>query len=67
MSPFFRVITKAQIAESSFEAEWRVTDKSRYYQTPYLYKENGFKERKYAEELAAFLVNLFRQKELLRA
>lgn len=54
-TPFFRVITKAQIAESSFEAEWRVTEKSRYYQTPYLYKENGFKERKYAEELAAFL------------
>ena len=54
-TPFFRVITKAQIAESSFEAEWRVTEKSRYYQTPYLYKENGFKERKYAEELAAIL------------
>lgn len=57
-TPFFRVITKAQIAESSFEAEWRVTEKSRYYQTPYLYKENGFKERKYAEELAAFLSEL---------
>ena len=49
-TPFFRVITKAQIAESSFEAEWRVAEKSRYYQTPYLYKENGFKERKYAED-----------------
>ena len=26
-TPFFRVITKAQIAESSFEAEWRVTER----------------------------------------
>ena len=28
---------------------------SRYFQSPYLYKENGFKEKKHAEELKAIL------------
>lgn len=61
-TPFYRVVTQASLlpgdppdAAASFEAEWRVCEKSRYYNTPYLYKENGFKERARAEELAAFL------------
>ena len=34
-----------------FEAEWRSVAGSKYFETPFLYKENGFKERKYAQEL----------------
>ncbi|MBQ2626529.1 MAG: type IA DNA topoisomerase [Eubacterium sp.] len=34
-----------------FEGEWRVWEESRYYQSPKLYKENGFRERKDAEAL----------------
>lgn len=30
-------------------------EQSRYYGTPYLYKDNGFKERKKAEELVGIL------------
>ena len=41
----------------SFEGEWRVTPKSKYYETPHLYKENGFKERKTADELIEYLKN----------
>ena len=40
-----------------FEAEWRVWEQSRYYGTPYLYKDNGFKERSRAQELVDFLAD----------
>ena len=39
----------------SVEAEWKAVKGSRYYETPVLYKENGFKEKKTAEELIRFL------------
>ncbi len=54
-TPFFRVIANMGCETGSFEAEWRVTEKSRYYNTPYLYKDNGFKEREKAQELIDFL------------
>ncbi len=38
-----------------FDAEWRCVEGSKYFGTPFLYKENGFKERKTAEELIAYL------------
>ncbi len=47
-TPFYRVILKA---EPGIEAEFRAVEGSRYYNTPFMYKENGFKERKTAEEL----------------
>ena len=28
-----------------FDGEWRAVEGSRYFKSPYLYKENGFKER----------------------
>ena len=40
---------------TTFDAEWRVSDKSMYAGTPYLYKDNGFKDREKAEELVNFL------------
>jgi len=54
-TPFFKVIGGASINDKTFDAEWRVCEQSRYYGTPYLYKDNGFKERKKAEELAGIL------------
>lgn len=59
-TPFYRVIAditcggqngEDAAARRSFPAEWRVTEKSRYYNTPDLYKENGFKKREKAAEL----------------
>ena len=50
-TPFFRVIGKTQLADNSFDAEWKAVEGSRYYNTPYLYKDNGFKERVKAQEL----------------
>lgn len=54
-TPFYRVLGTLKADESTFDAEWRVCDKSRYANTPYLYKENGFKEREKAEELVKLL------------
>lgn len=54
-TPFYRVIGQAQAENSTFDAEWRVSDKSMYAGTPYLYKDNGFKDREKAEELVKFL------------
>jgi len=54
-TPFFKVIGSASINDKTFDAEWRVCEQSRYYGTPYLYKDNGFKERKKAEELVRIL------------
>lgn len=54
-TPFYRVLADIGLQEGSFEAEWRVTEKSRYYHHPCLYKENGFKERETAEELIRYL------------
>ena len=47
-TPFYRVI-------GSFEAEWKAVEGSRYFGTPYLYKDNGFKDRQQAEGLAVLL------------
>lgn len=54
-TPFYRVLGTLKADESTFDAEWRVCDKSRYVNTPYLYKENGFKEREKAEKLVKLL------------
>ncbi len=54
-TPFFRVIGKTQLADNSFDAEWKAVEGSRYYNTPYLYKDNGFKERIKAQELIDIL------------
>jgi DNA topoisomerase-3 len=50
-TPFYRVIGTFESQGMDFEGEWRAVEGSRYFQSPYLYKENGFKERKYAEQL----------------
>ena len=50
-TPFYRVIGGMNLDEFKFDAEWRVQEKSKYFNHPALYKENGFKEREKAEEL----------------
>ena len=50
-TPFYRVIASMKVEDFPFDAEWRVNEKSKYYKTPYLYKENGFNDREKAEEL----------------
>lgn len=54
-TPFYRVLGNFDLGGHSFDGEWRAVEGSRYFQSPYLYKENGFKEKKHAEELKAIL------------
>lgn len=59
-TPFYRVIGHFDVPghdSASLEAEWRAVSGSRYFETPFLYKENGFKEKKTAAELIAYLEN----------
>ena len=50
-TPFYRVLSSIALEGENFEGEWRAVEGSRYFHTPYLYKENGFKEKAYAEKL----------------
>lgn len=54
-TPFYRVIGNGAFAvdggKSIVPLEWKAVAGSKYFETPFLYKENGFKEKKTAEEL----------------
>ena len=50
-TPFYRVVGGFGWEDFRLEGEWRSTPGSHYYQSPVLYKENGFKEKKTAQEL----------------
>ncbi len=54
-TPFYRVIGTFQQSGMEIQAEWKAVKGSRYYQSPFLYRDNGFKEREKAEELIRFL------------
>ena len=56
-TPFYRVVANVQLGNESgenapnFDAEWKAVEGSKYFETPVLYKENGFKEERHAKEL----------------
>ena len=54
-TPFYRVISTVDASGHTFEGEWKAVKGSRWYESFDLYKENGFKEKKKAEELTAYL------------
>lgn len=54
-TPFYRVIGNFNLQEKPFTAEWRAVEGSKYYNSPALYKENGFRKKEDAEKLIAEL------------
>ena len=50
-TPFYRVLGSIGLAGENFDGEWRAVEGSRYFQSPYLYKENGFKKKEHAQML----------------
>ncbi len=50
-TPFYRVVGSFDLKGHSLEGEWRAVEGSRYYGSPRLYKENGFKAREDAQAL----------------
>ncbi|MBR1701175.1 MAG: type IA DNA topoisomerase [Lachnospiraceae bacterium] len=54
-TPFYRVVADMKLGEESFPAEWRAVEGSPYFNSPALYKENGFKEKIQAQKLIEHL------------
>ena len=54
-TPFYRVLADLELEGKKFQGEWKAVEGSQYYQSPLLYKENGFKERETAEKLIQYL------------
>lgn len=54
-TPFYRVLAGFDLNGRKFTGEWKAVEGSKYFAPPALYKENGFKERIYAEQLIEFL------------
>ena len=57
-TPFYRVIASVETGETTFDAEFRAVEGSKYFQNPMMYKDNGFKEEKDAKELIEKLQGL---------
>lgn len=54
---YYKVIGEFGDDISSFKAEWKVNDKSKYFESPKLYNESGFKKEQDAKNFIASLVN----------
>lgn len=50
-TPFYRVIGDFSLEGKGFQGEWKAVEGSAYYESPALYKENGFKKKEDAEKL----------------
>ncbi|MCI8792950.1 MAG: type IA DNA topoisomerase [Eubacterium sp.] len=55
-TPFYRVLGTFELEGKRFEGEWRAVEGSRYFASPALYKENGFKEKENALALIDYLM-----------
>ena len=50
--PFYRALADFKCTDDfNIEAEWKVNENSKYYNSPLLYKDNGFKKEETAKEL----------------
>ena len=54
-TPFYRVMGHFSYEGKEFDGEWRSVEGSAYFQSPKLYKENGFKEKPEAQVLCQTL------------
>ncbi len=53
--PFYRVLARVDIDGRECLCEWKAAEGSRYYQSPFLYKDNGFLEKKDADAFIGYL------------
>lgn len=56
-TPFYRVIASTGLVSADFESEWRAVKGSRYFETPALYKENGFCKKEDAQALIEYIID----------
>lgn len=50
-TPFYKVLAKFENNGMFINGEWKVNKKSKYFNSPMLYKDNGFVEKIYAQKL----------------
>lgn len=55
-TPFYRVLASISLGGREFECEWKAVENTKYFNSPLLYRENGFKEEKDAGALIEFLM-----------
>ena len=58
-TPYYKIIGKFGNESSNFDAEWKVNEKSKMFESPKLYNESGFKKQEEAKE---FISELFGKK-----
>ena len=63
-TPFYRVLSTIEAGGQTFEGEWKAVAGSKYFESPLLYKENGFKKKETAEELVDYLNNRGNERSL---
>lgn len=56
-TPFYRVLANVTLSGKNCECEWKAVENTKYYNSPLLYKENGFKKEEDAKELIGQLMN----------
>ena len=56
-TPFYRVFGTFELDQKHFPGEWKAVEGSKYFASPALYKENGFKEKETALALIDSLMN----------
>ncbi len=64
-TPFYRVLLVQELEGKTFEGEWRAVEGSAYYQSPLLYKENGFRKKEDAKALIGKLKEMVPQETLV--
>lgn len=56
-TPFYRVLATYNVEGHTFDGEFRAVEGSKYFNSPKLYKENGFKKKEDANALIEMLSN----------
>lgn len=53
--PFYRILMQTKLAGHDCSLEWKAVEGSKYFQSPKLYKDNGFLKEEDADQLIAYL------------
>lgn len=54
-TPFYRIVGTFSVDGGIIDGEWRAVQGSKYFESPLLYKENGFKKKEDAEQCVAMI------------
>lgn len=64
-TPFYRILLTQELFGKPFDGEWKAVEGSAYFQSPLLYKENGFKKEEDAKALIQKLKKVTPQEALV--